>query len=368
NGTEPIEGGGAFTIAGDTLKVKLTQMTANQTYTAQFVRAGSKIRSSKLKYTVRFSPTVGGRVSLSSYYTNEGNEVVSTALPDPGCMFVGWFDSAGQAVLTTSSSEDVYVAGRSLHVTVSSSVDNKPFIAKFARAVLDEPDGKTIPRIVVVGEGDDAKLMLSKNRKTRGDLFQFGSVMAWDIRKVQGGGYKVGSVKFNPSDLVIKEWTKSWKVGTSFPDNTAENIKAGKGDPCRLVGFTVAQIKALTAAGRPVDNYSWRLPTMEENKEFIKKHSSFFWYKQLNGIYFGPDATKNGTGGEFVCTEENKIYSIYGQGTINTDCSRFWSRSFYRGGTGSSLHVASSKILGPDIRADIESYFYETLPIRCVQQ
>ncbi|MGL5957109.1 MAG: InlB B-repeat-containing protein, partial [Phocaeicola sp.] len=35
NGTTPIEQGGDFTLAGDTLQVKLTQHTADQIYTAR---------------------------------------------------------------------------------------------------------------------------------------------------------------------------------------------------------------------------------------------------------------------------------------------------------------------------------------------
>ncbi|MDR1671280.1 MAG: fibrobacter succinogenes major paralogous domain-containing protein [Alistipes sp.] len=42
------------------------------------------------------------------------------------------------------------------------------------------------------------------------------------------------------------------------------NVKAGKGDPCKLVGLTVAQIQAGV-----IDNNTYRLPTNTENQTFF---------------------------------------------------------------------------------------------------
>jgi hypothetical protein len=63
--------------------------------------------------------------------------------------------------------------------------------------------------------------------------------------------------------------------------HTKENVKLGKGDPCRLVGLDLAKIKnaadvsALTDAD--IDNGVWRLPTEDDNKLFSGR--------VVNGVY-----------------------------------------------------------------------------------
>ena len=53
-----------------------------------------------------------------------------------------------------------------------------------------------------------------------------------------------------------------------------ENIKASKGDPCRLIGLELDIIKNTPAEylnPSDIDNYEWRLPTDQENKDFSGK-------------------------------------------------------------------------------------------------
>jgi hypothetical protein len=62
---------------------------------------------------------------------------------------------------------------------------------------------------------------------------------------------------------------------TIDPTNYA-NTAAGKGDPCKLIGLTVAQLRGITSDadltallnGRGDDYKNWRLPTMTENCQF----------------------------------------------------------------------------------------------------
>ncbi|MGL5957743.1 MAG: InlB B-repeat-containing protein [Phocaeicola sp.] len=292
DGTKMIEGGGAFTIVGDTLKVKLTQMTANTTYTAKFRKPLFRGDNSLKQCTVNFtSATVGGRANPTVGSCCTGKYISSTALPDSDYIFDGWFDSEGNEIINTVETDDIYVCGRTLNVKSSPSTHNQSFAARYVKVVLE--DGRATPRIYAVGEGDDAMLVLTRKDSHRGILFQFGSVIAWNRHT----GTESDNVSFNPSDLSNK-WRKKWKVGVNFPKNTSENIKAGKGDPCRLLGLTVAQIKALTAAGREVDNYTWRMPLNGECWDTCWDRSEYK-RKGINGYYFGPGATKKGTGGEF---------------------------------------------------------------------
>jgi hypothetical protein len=50
--------------------------------------------------------------------------------------------------------------------------------------------------------------------------------------------------------------------------HTLDNVKAGKGDPCKLVGLTVAQIQAGV-----YDSGLYRLPTRDENRTFFGSSS-----------------------------------------------------------------------------------------------
>ncbi|MDR2968780.1 MAG: fibronectin type III domain-containing protein [Tannerellaceae bacterium] len=53
--------------------------------------------------------------------------------------------------------------------------------------------------------------------------------------------------------------------------HTIDNVKAGKGDPCRLVGLDLEKIKDTNAnslTNSDIDNGTWRLPTNDENEAF----------------------------------------------------------------------------------------------------
>jgi hypothetical protein len=54
------------------------------------------------------------------------------------------------------------------------------------------------------------------------------------------------------------------------------NLKAGKGDPCMLVGYTGAQLAAMddTQLQSVLDNAAYRTPTSAENQEFAGTNSS----------------------------------------------------------------------------------------------
>ena len=99
--------------------------------------------------------------------------------------------------------------------------------------------------------------------------------------------------------------------------HTIANVKAGKGDPCRLVGLDLNKIRN-TAAGSltyaDIDNGKWRLPTFQDNEWFadnaIPSSTLHFWdlASGANPSPFGPYVA----GGEFpqrgnaVLTEEGR--------------------------------------------------------------
>jgi hypothetical protein len=108
--------------------------------------------------------------------------------------------------------------------------------------------------------------------------FKFGGVVGFTNVVAPNGSPWLGAsaVKFNPPGTVyattvagyqsIPAWngtdlTDGYISSTSY--HTSANVKAGRGDPCKLVGLTVAQIQA-----GGYDNKAYRLPTKAENVAF----------------------------------------------------------------------------------------------------
>lgn len=141
------------------------------------------------------------------------------------------------------------------------------------------------PRIFVVGNGDKAKLMLTISPKNYGAYFQYGSIIAWS----SNGDTPVQ--EFNPTNLPTS-WMDDWYAGGEFPVHNVTNLKVGKGDPCRLVGYTVYDIKKALASGVALDNKTWRMPTENENVAYVKVYSGWTVRDGIIGRYFCPNSIR----------------------------------------------------------------------------
>ena len=132
--------------------------------------------------------------------------------------------------------ESVNALGYPIRCVKSTSIIDNDFIAE---------SGVAAPRIFVDGEGDNAKLMLTKKPTNYGAYFQFMGITAWEYDN---------SIKYQPYIVTTDDlWTSS-----SAHDITS--LKAGKGDPCRLVGYTQKQVQDLVDAGIVPDNGKWKTP------------------------------------------------------------------------------------------------------------
>jgi hypothetical protein len=107
-------------------------------------------------------------------------------------------------------------------------------------------------------------------------FFKFGGVVGFTNNN---GTWGSGNIKFNPvtdspsyaTYTDIPKWndsstTEGYISSSSY--HTLANVKAGRGDPCKLVGLTVAQIQAGV-----IDNGLYRLPTRAENRTFFGSSS-----------------------------------------------------------------------------------------------
>jgi len=93
------------------------------------------------------------------------------------------------------------------------------------------------------------------------------------------------------------------------------NVKSGKGDPCKLIGLTPAQIQSMSPSA--IDAYSsgYRMPTKQENVDFVNARTLEYGYNPALMPWSGM----------------NPNYTLMNQGTTNGTYS-FWGPP--PGGTG----------------------------------
>ncbi|MDR1671713.1 MAG: hypothetical protein LBR57_04260, partial [Alistipes sp.] len=117
--------------------------------------------------------------------------------------------------------------------------------------------------------------------------FKFGSVVGFDMTGNFTSG-QMTAIRFNPTNTTWTSYGSDATSGTGIIPgfdtsdyetglrdvsastyHNSTNVPLGKGDPCRLVGLTVAQIKAGS-----IDSGQYRLPTRAENQAFVGSTSS----------------------------------------------------------------------------------------------
>jgi hypothetical protein len=127
--------------------------------------------------------------------------------------------------------------------------------------------------------------------------FKFGSVVGVDLN----GNFTTDNIKFNPMTnpaSVTNDWAtvpyySNADLNAGITNVSVDayhhktNVLAGRGDPCKLVGLTITQIRAGT-----IDNGKYRLPTHADNVTFVGSPES----QEPGSEYF--IYTPNGTNAE----------------------------------------------------------------------
>lgn len=230
--------------------------------------------------------------------------------------------------------------------------------------------------------------------------FKFGSVVGftntssadnWDLSDVK---YNVtGSATYAAYTEIPVYTAADYNAGVlniSKPDyHNGANIKQGKGDPCKLVGLKAAQIQSMTAEQLHVYDSGWRLPSNNENLDFVGAPAS--WYNSIVNpglsnstcTYWGYSPTNSGRGGWFPIPGDREATS--GRTVRNTALSGYLHTTGYRYvdsysyGIGSIggywANSASSNKLGSMLMFHsssvfpMSSYDYASaFTIRCVRQ
>ncbi|MGL5957090.1 MAG: InlB B-repeat-containing protein [Phocaeicola sp.] len=323
---------------GNQLNVKASTAVDQKTFTAKFAPY----------HTAFFKAEEGGSITSTSDSAPEGFYISSMAV-ETEYEFEGWYNEDDSKIIEGSPTANIFVSegGKKLNIKSVPGMTDKTYTAKFY------VDGS---RIYVSGTGDSAKLLLTKNPKRSGTMFQFGSIMAFSSNE----GPAV--VDFNPS-MFENKWYSSWWVGPTFPTHTIGNLKTAKGDPCKLIGFTQKEIKDALRSSTLLENKKWRLPTIEENAAFANMgRSQLTELEGIKGFYIGPDATESGTGGVFFPAAGYRMDAEAIESA--NDGTMFWSMTSYDSVNGFSTSLYKPNFL--DANRVTEQYYATS--VRCVKQ
>jgi hypothetical protein len=167
----------------------------------------------------------------------------------------------------------------------------------------DAPNG---PYVLYFDTEDDNRLSIGKwgtdiSATTNMALAQFGSVVGLSIG-TYSDPWDAGDVKFSPTSATYSTYTSipvyvaaDYNAGnrnvSAVAYHTGANIKAGKGDICKLAGLTSAEAQAMSVEALANYDSDWRLPTNAENGTFVGTASS------ITSTTFSTYANWNAKGG-----------------------------------------------------------------------
>jgi hypothetical protein len=196
-------------------------------------------------------------------------------------------------------------------------------------------------------------------------FFKFGSVVGFkNTVAADGTVWSAGAVMVSPTGINytnfadIPRWNGSNTTDgyvSSAAYHTQANVKAGRGDPCKLVGLTVAQIQAGT-----IDNGKYRLPTNAENAAYSSPT-----FVAGNGWATGTTPTAGihsgniGTSFLPASGRRNIDGSTYGVGYHGY----WWSSQANSGTTGKDIYFVSSSVATAN--NDTSNF---GMAVRCVPQ
>lgn len=249
--------------------------------------------------------------------------------------------------------------------------DNSPAPAPVSQNSL-------VDRITIEGSGANAKLVLTTDPTDAGLYFKFGSVVgiysghhanAVLPAGVNSDTFDSGDVAFDPTETATYDTWSDIPYTAGEIEHTLVNVKAGKGDPCRLVSYTAQQVK--DAADVP-DNGIWRLPTNAENQEFSGQtdyiDTSVHWWaasgSPFNGVAGGEFPSRDSGGvNKFLPAAGSRLYS---KGSVNHGSyGSYWSSTPFSvaKGLGYYMNFHSTTIYPNSLTNQATG-----LPVRCVRQ
>ena len=230
------------------------------------------------------------------------------------------------------------------------------------------PADYTIPAFNgIIAMGTDGKLTLTGgelNSGARMVYFKYGSIVGMGCT-INGTAYKPTDCVFNPTTTTYNSWSavpNSTNTSGAMTINLT-NMRNGRGDPCRLVGYTEEYVKTELAAGRIPDNKLWQTPT-NTNHDYLTTANTNWW----------TSSSSNSLG--------EKIYGI--NTTLNNINPLFYpAAGYYSGGgvidygedanywTSTATSSSNARYLKFTISVFDPHWDYEKttgMPVRCISQ
>ncbi|MDR2909866.1 MAG: putative Ig domain-containing protein [Bacteroidales bacterium] len=186
-----------------------------------------------------------------------------------------------------------------------------------------------------------------------------------------GDTFTTADVAWSP--VAVSSWTSIPYSTQTVNDayHTVANVKAGKGDPCRLVGLDLNKIKNTPAGSlthADIDNGEWRLPTVVELHTFTGQSAnvngfSAHWtnVNGANGSIFPTVAAGNMS--SFIPATGFRSSSV-GTVTDQNIEDNYWSGTAHDADHGYYMENASTYVRSYYLPVDVQY----GLAVRCLKQ
>ncbi len=333
-----------------------TTVNPNYSYDA---RLGLAVRCvPQQSYAVTIKAGENGTVAQEgSANYHEGMSMYVAATPEDGYKFVNWTATGGVTLADANTAMTIITVNGAGTVTANFTKIEPNLVAPTAPYILYWDATTSTMQLGAWGGPGDGATTGGKVTQANMLFFKLGSVIGFPNNN---DAWSAAKVKFNPSgvnydiysNIPIWDFTSDMGDGlvSSNMNHTLARVKAGRGDPCKLAGLTVADIN-----GGLYDNKLYRLPTEAEN---------IFQY---------------GSGTQFVGTRDESGYGL----RIGTDNSTFLPALGYPslGGAGTNVYNGyywssrirsatngSSLTFSTSVTPDSNSHGTYGFAVRCVPQ
>lgn len=211
--------------------------------------------------------------------------------------------------------------------------------------------------------------MLTDDPHDAGLYFKWGSVVGLynaggansRLPGAVADNFSLDDIAFNPMKAnTVTDWQSVPYTTASTLAHDLYKVREGLGDPCKLVGYTVAQVKS-----NNFDNKTWRMPTQQENFDFLSTQSYWGTKDGVNGIYGSWSNTFGYQSGSFMPSSGWRT-SADGSRYYAAEKPVYWSSTAGTNpNTGSAWEYTTT---GPsfNLKANYDRGY--AFPIRCVRQ
>jgi hypothetical protein len=265
-----------------TTSARTATLTVAGTIETSKSTAISLSQAAMLTVSATVTPTSSGTVKINdgtasatpSTTFHSGASVKFQAVPATGYEFVKWSNNSTTNPLTLTNQTASVSLTATFEQTIVNNDGTPPYILYW--------DSST--STMQVGAWGGA--LTASNYASKMLFFKFGGVVGF----TNGETWNTStSIKFNPvvgttitgygtdyatsalpsiPSFTTTDYNNGIRDVSGSNYHTLANVKAGKGDPCKLVGLTVAQIQSGV-----IDNGLYRLPTNAENVAFFGSSS-----------------------------------------------------------------------------------------------